>query len=78
MRLRRVPPARVIGPMIKAIKAGLRLTINELEAHYLAGGNVERVVNALIAADKAEHRPRPSSAPPPSTWPAATCSRPCR
>ena len=53
MRLRRVPPARVINPMIKATKAGLDLSIDKLEAHYLAGGNVDRVVDALIAAERA-------------------------
>jgi uncharacterized protein YqfA (UPF0365 family) len=40
--------------MIKAVKAGLNLSINKLEAHYLAGGNVDRVVNSLIAAQRAE------------------------
>lgn len=53
MRLRRVVPARVVNPLIKAVKAGLDLSINKLEAHYLAGGNVDRVVNALIAAQRA-------------------------
>ncbi len=53
MRLRRVPPNRIILPLIKADKAGISATQNELEAHYLAGGNVDRVVDALIAADKA-------------------------
>ncbi len=53
MRLRRVPPNRIILPLIKADKAGIAVTQNELEAHYLAGGNVDRVVDALIAADKA-------------------------
>ncbi len=53
MRLRRVPPNRIILPLIKADKAGIDVTQNELEAHYLAGGNVDRVVDALIAADKA-------------------------
>ncbi|MCG0313893.1 MAG: flotillin-like FloA family protein, partial [Calditerricola sp.] len=53
MRLRRVVPARIVNPLIKARKAGLDLTINQLESHYLAGGNVDRVVDALIAADKA-------------------------
>lgn len=53
MRLRRVPPNRIILPLIKASKAGIAVTQNELEAHYLAGGNVDRVVDALIAADKA-------------------------
>ncbi|MEN2983532.1 MAG: flotillin-like protein FloA [Dictyoglomaceae bacterium] len=53
MRLRRVPPGIIITSMIKAHKAGLNLTLDKLEAHYLAGGNVDRVVNALIAAQRA-------------------------
>ncbi|MBZ4686793.1 MAG: hypothetical protein PWQ96_624 [Clostridia bacterium] len=53
MRLRRVPPAKIVAPMIKADKAGLEVSINKLEAHYLAGGNVDRVVDALIAAERA-------------------------
>jgi uncharacterized protein YqfA (UPF0365 family) len=53
MRLRRVPPNRIILPLIKADKAGIDVEQNQLEAHYLAGGNVDRVVDALIAADKA-------------------------
>jgi len=54
MRLRRVPPHRIILPLIKADKAGIDVTQDLLEAHFLAGGNVDRVVNALIAADKAK------------------------
>jgi len=53
MRLRRVIPAKIVNPMIKAVKAGIDVSINKLEAHYLAGGNVDRVVNALIAAQRA-------------------------
>ncbi|MFB1050774.1 flotillin-like protein FloA [Paraliobacillus sp. JSM ZJ581] len=53
MRLRRVVPARVINPLIKAHKAGINVNTNQLESHYLAGGNVDRVVNALIAAQRA-------------------------
>lgn len=53
MRLRRVPPSQIVNPMIKAHKAGLELSSNQLEAHYLAGGNVDRVVDALIAAERA-------------------------
>ncbi|MCZ0717127.1 flotillin-like protein FloA [Aerococcus kribbianus] len=53
MRLRRVNPGHIIRPMIKATKAGLNLSINELEAHLLAGGNVNKVVDALIAAQRA-------------------------
>ena len=54
MRLRRVSPRKVIGPLIKAHKAGLNLTTNQLESHYLAGGNVDRVVDANIAAQRAD------------------------
>ncbi len=53
MKLRRVKPAKIVDPMIKATKAGLDVTTNQLEAHYLAGGNVDSVVNALIAAERA-------------------------
>lgn len=53
MRLRRIPPAKIINPLIKARKAGIPSEQNLLEAHFLAGGNVNRVVDALIAADKA-------------------------
>lgn len=53
MRLRRVVPSKIILPLIKARKAGLDLSVNQLEAHYLAGGNVDKVVNALIAAHRA-------------------------
>ncbi|MCZ0704022.1 uncharacterized protein YqfA (UPF0365 family) [Natronobacillus azotifigens] len=53
MRLRRVVPTRVISPLIKAHKAGVGVDTNQLESHYLAGGNVDRVVNALIAAQRA-------------------------
>ena len=54
MKIRRVPPARIINPMIKGFKAGINVPINKLEAHYLAGGNVDRVMNALIAAQRAD------------------------
>ncbi len=53
MRLRRVPPSTVVTARISAVKAGLDISINDLEAHYLAGGNVVKVVNAMISADKA-------------------------
>ena len=53
MRLRKVNPAAVVRPLIAATKAGLKLTTNKLEAHFLAGGRVDRVVKALISADKA-------------------------
>ncbi|WP_295197886.1 flotillin-like protein FloA [Veillonella sp.] len=53
MRLRRVAPAQIVLPLVKANKAGLRVNVNQLEAHYLAGGDVNRVVDALIAAERA-------------------------
>src|SRR5512139_1253976 len=53
MRLRRVPPGTVVTARISAVKAGLDISINELEAHFLAGGNIVNVVNAMISADKA-------------------------
>jgi uncharacterized protein YqfA (UPF0365 family) len=53
MRLRRVPPSTIVTARISAVKAGLNISVNDLEAHYLAGGNVVNVVNALISADKA-------------------------
>lgn len=53
MRLRRVPPQKIVMPLIKAIKAGLAMDIARLEAHYLAGGNVDRVIDALIMAERA-------------------------
>jgi len=54
MRLRRVPPANIVNPLVKAYKAGLDITVDQLEAHYLAGGNVDRVVDALIASERAD------------------------
>ncbi len=53
MKLRRVPPFKIIIPFIKATKADLKLDAGLLEAHYLAGGNVDRVVISLIAAERA-------------------------
>ena len=54
MRLRRVPASQIVLPLIKANKAGLDVNANQLEAHYLAGGNVDRVIDALIAAHRAD------------------------
>ena len=53
MRLRNVPPAAIVRPLITAHKAGIPVDPPQLEAHYLAGGHVQQVVNALISADKA-------------------------
>lgn len=54
MKLRRVPPAMIVDTRIQLAKAGLNIETDPLEAHYLAGGDVRNVVNALIAADKAD------------------------
>jgi uncharacterized protein YqfA (UPF0365 family) len=53
MRVRKVPPRIIIDSLITATKAGLELTSDELETHYLAGGQVPSVIKALISADKA-------------------------
>ncbi len=53
MRLRKVPPVVIVRSMITATKAGLKVDMGKLEAHYLAGGNVVKVINALVSADKA-------------------------
>jgi len=53
MRWRKVPPHTIVNAMINGTKAGLNLTRDQLESHYLAGGRVNSVVNALISADKA-------------------------
>jgi uncharacterized protein YqfA (UPF0365 family) len=54
MWLRKVTPRTIVLSRIQAVKAGLNISADELETHYLAGGNVPRVVNALIAADRAK------------------------
>src|SRR5665648_876953 len=53
MRLRRVPPQKIVNALIKATKAGLTISIDKLEAHFLAGGDVDRVIDSLIAAERA-------------------------
>lgn len=53
MRLRKVPPGAIVRPKISAQKAGIDVPLERLEAHYLAGGNVQAVILALISADKA-------------------------
>lgn len=54
MRLRKVNIGTIVASRIRAVKAGMELSTNQLETHYLAGGNVLRVVSALIAAQKAK------------------------
>ena len=53
MRLRKVPPGVIVGSKITAEKAGLSVDVDQLESHFLAGGNVQKVIAALISADKA-------------------------
>ncbi len=53
MRFRKVPPKLIVESKIMAVKAGMEIPTDSLESHYLAGGNVSRVIQALIAADKA-------------------------
>ncbi|HKL93421.1 MAG: flotillin-like protein FloA [Bacteroidales bacterium] len=54
MRIRKVPPSVIVNAMIEGHKAGLKtLTRDDLEAHYLAGGHVEKVVHSLVSASKA-------------------------
>jgi uncharacterized protein YqfA (UPF0365 family) len=53
MRIRKVPPRAIVEALITSTKAGLNITMNDLETHYLAGGNVPTVIKALISADKA-------------------------
>jgi uncharacterized protein YqfA (UPF0365 family) len=54
MRLRKVPPLTIVNARINSLKAGIKdVSVDQLEAHFLAGGHVEMVVNALISADKA-------------------------
>ena len=53
MRLRKVPPGAIVQPKISATKAGLEVNLDRMEAHFLAGGNVNAVILALISADKA-------------------------
>ena len=53
MRFRRIAPQKIVNAYIKARKAGLQITTDMLETHFLAGGNIERVINALISAKQA-------------------------
>jgi uncharacterized protein YqfA (UPF0365 family) len=53
MRIRKVPPSLIVNALINGNKAGIPVTANDLETHYMAGGNVNNVVKALISADKA-------------------------
>lgn len=54
MKLRKVDPGTIVQARIQALKAGIQVSTDQLESHYLAGGRVPNVVNALVAAHKAE------------------------
>lgn len=58
MRWRKVPPSIIVSAMIEGTKAGLKLNANELEAHYLARGNVANVVHALVFGREGKHPAR--------------------
>ena len=77
MRFRRVPASQIVLPLIKANKAGLDVNVNQLEAHYLAGGNVDRVIDALIAATELRSRCL-LSVPALLTLPDVMCWKQCR
>ena len=53
MRLRRISPHRLVDALIMVRKAGLNITVDQLEKHFLAGGNIERVAKAMISAQQA-------------------------
>lgn len=53
MRFRRLSPSKIVNAMIKSHQAGIHIKTNDLESHYLAGGNINQVVDALIAAERA-------------------------
>ena len=53
MRFRRLSPSKIVNAMIKSHQAGIHIETNDLESHYLAGGNINQVVDALIAAERA-------------------------
>ena len=76
MRLRRVVPSRIINPR-SGDQTGVKLNTDQLEAHYLAGGNVNTLVDALIAAQRAEI-PWNLNVQPPLTWPDGMYWKPCR
>ncbi len=53
MKLRKVDPRTIVLSRIRAVKSGLEISTNQLETHYLAGGRVPSIINALIAANRA-------------------------
>jgi uncharacterized protein YqfA (UPF0365 family) len=52
MTISKIPPEKIIKPAIKAKNAGVKISINQLQAHYVAGGNVDKVVNSLIVSKR--------------------------
>jgi len=77
MRLIGIQPGVIVTNLVRARKAGLDLTIDQMQSHYLAGGNVEAVTLAMIAAQRAQI-PRPRSIWPDATWWKRCSSRSCR
>lgn len=77
MRIRKVPPAVVVNAMITSTKAGLSVSANEIETHYLAGGHVNNVIRALISAEKA-NIPLISKPPRRLIWQVGMCLRLCK
>ncbi len=54
MRIIGIPPSVIVNNLVRSRKAGLQLTVDQMQSHYLAGGNVENVVLAMIAAQRAQ------------------------
>ena len=77
MRIRKVNALAIVNARIQAQPRGDQCRSREMESHVLAGGDVQRVINAMIAANKARSS-FPGRSPPRSTWPAATSSMRCR
>jgi uncharacterized protein YqfA (UPF0365 family) len=54
MRLIGIPPSIIVTNYVRARKAGLNLTVDQMQSHFLAGGNIENVTLAMIAAQRAQ------------------------
>src|SRR5579885_1594298 len=75
MKLCKVDYTMIVSQKIALVQAGVKVSTQEMEAHYLSRGNVQRVAGAVIAAHKAAWI-CPGASPPPSIWPAATSTKP--
>ena len=82
MTFRKIDPRVIVRSKIMAVQSGLGeetgITTKALEAHYMAGGKVPLVIRAIIAANKAKMIILDYKLATRSTWPAATCSKPCK